>query len=171
MNMSKVQCLTCLFSNFVSISRYLCDVYYLLLSISRKPTCYSWHIMPLLPQIPQVPRWSQKKRLWGHIQGPRYLPLPLMEGEDRLGVQVCPWGPSGRRKRSRRRRGAGRGGRVGQLDWGWGVQGEVGLRAERPSEGLRPPGGSGRQCRFLGHQVVMGQWAAEAKTKRKGKTH
>lgn len=78
----------------------------------------------LLPQVPAVPRGGEMKRLRGHIQGARHLPLPLMEGGGWLGVQVGLRAPGvGSRKRSGSRRGR-RGGRVGQLDWGWRVQDE-----------------------------------------------
>lgn len=82
-----------------------------------------------LSQVPAVPWWSKLKRLGVYVQGRQRLPLPLMEGEGWLGVQVGLWGPGGRRKRSRRRRRWGRRSRVWQLDWGWRVQCEGKVRA------------------------------------------
>lgn len=43
---------------------------------------------------------------------------------------------------------------MGQLDWGWRVQGEGKLRAGCPTVGLRPPGGSGRKRRLPGHEAL-----------------
>lgn len=46
---------------------------------------------------------------------------------------------------------------MGQLDWGWRVQGEDKLNARFATVGLRPPGGSGRRHRLPGHRTLTGR--------------